>query len=209
MAGDPLQCKIVLIGSTYVGRTETLNWLTYGSLPETSDPVIGQTWISHSIEVDSRRVEALLWDISGNERFRSLMPLYLRGAGGAVMIYDLTDCTTFEDIKSYFLPKFLEYADKRAKIVIVGNKADLVESGGDVERDAVEFAKENGYPHYRVSAKTGEGIETVFEELIGQIVRNGLTTAPKASPKAVAAREIESGSSARRRRKESWEHIYP
>jgi 50S ribosomal subunit-associated GTPase HflX len=66
-----------------------------------------------------------------------------------------------------------------AKVMIVGNKTDLVDPGGEVELMARAFARERGYSHHTVSAKTGEGIDAVFEDLLGSIIREPHTpTAP-------------------------------
>jgi putative ribosome biogenesis GTPase RsgA len=73
---------------------------------------------------------------------------------------------------------FVEATSPEAKVAIVGNKADLVKEGGEVEERARMFAKENGYAHYTVSAKTGEGIDTLFKEFTASIVRSGLVGNP-------------------------------
>jgi tRNA U34 5-carboxymethylaminomethyl modifying GTPase MnmE/TrmE len=77
-----------------------------------------------------------------------------------------------------WLRVFVKAADPKAKIAIVGNRADLVKEGEEVEQKAREFAKEKGYAHYRVSAKTGEGIDTLFQEFTASIFRSGLVEKP-------------------------------
>jgi 50S ribosomal subunit-associated GTPase HflX len=135
-------------------------------------------------------------------------------AVGAVTIYDLTRRDMLADLTCDWIPSFCDLIWRKAKIVMVGNKADLVEAGGEVELRAQEYARNEGYSHYIVSAKTGEGIKAAFEEFLALIVRSGLVphvsaeTPPESAP--AIEPEADNGHLSRRsRRKASWEYIYP
>jgi small GTP-binding protein len=164
--------------------------------------------------VDSRDVRAGLWDTAGQERFRSILKPYYSRAAGAVAVYDLTRGETLADLTYDWIPSFREIAGSKAKIVIVGNKSDLVESGGEVELEAQKCARENGYSNCVMSAKTGEGVEEGFEDFVRLIVRSGLVSGAREATATESPtemeRETDSGRLSRRSwLKASWEYIYP
>jgi small GTP-binding protein len=206
--------KVIVIGGSCAGKTCILDRLIDHKFSDCTFATLGCDLRKYSTVVDSRNVRAHFWSTASPERFRSTRKFDYRGAVGAVAVYDLTRGETFTDLTDDWIPSFREVAGPKAKIVIVGNKSDLVEAGGEVELEAERFAAKNGYSHWVVSAKTGEGVDECFEEFVRLIVRSGVVPGVSAaavteSPPAME-READSGHLSRRsRRKASWEYIYP
>jgi small GTP-binding protein len=201
---EPMVLKLALLGEESVGKTSILDQFINHKFSPSRKLTVCVAVSCYLTEVDSHRIEVKLWDTAGEARYRPLLPLYSVKALGAMAVYDLTRPETFTELTSFGIPSFLERAHEKAKVAIVGNKADLVEMDGEVEQKAREFARAKGHLHYTVSAKTGEGIGKVFEELVGQIVRSGLVDGIPASPGAAIERDTESscfGGQRKRRRK--------
>jgi GTPase SAR1 family protein len=178
---DPLKVRLALIGGEQgTGASSMFHQLFKHEFPPYGISHIGAVYESYSIEIDSRPVIADIFLLPTKKAFKSIVEPWFRRALGLVAVYDLTMASTFAELTEIWIPLFLELADPSAKVVIVGNKVDLVIPGGQIELMAREFARENGYLHHTVSAKTGEWIDLVFEDLIRRIVRklSGPTAAP-------------------------------
>jgi small GTP-binding protein len=173
MAAQPNESdvKVVIFGDSGVGAGSIYYRLCDHTFPPDGVVHTGAMFESYSTEVESCLVVAQIWLLAGQRRYQNLAKMYMRHAVGAVAVYDLAEVETFTQLTSSWIPLFLEAADPPAKVVILGNKADLVDPGGEVELMAREFARGRGYSHFTVSAKTGEGIEACFEDLLGSIVR--------------------------------------
>jgi small GTP-binding protein len=173
----PLSFRILLLGENCVGKTCIFHQLIHHEFCD-QVPTVLCTSALYSCEVDSRPVNVTVFDTPGNERFLALVHIYAKGAIGAILVYDLSDGPTCDSLYRGWIDWFLYAVGPEAKVAIVGNKADLVKEGGEVEGRARMFAKENGYAHYTVSGKTGEGIDTLFKEFTESIVRSGLLGEP-------------------------------
>lgn len=121
---------------------------------------------------DGTQVELAIWDTSGQEKYNSLTAAFLRNALGAVIAYDITNRESFDhvdDTRIGWLKQF-NRACPDGVAVLVGNKADLVERRQVPTADAADFAAKRGMKHHEVSAKTGDSVTAVFEDLAREIV---------------------------------------
>lgn len=168
-----MDLKLVVLGSSYVGKTSLINRYCNGSFIEDTLSTIGAGFFTHSLQVDGSEVTLMLWDTAGEERFRSVAPSLLRGANGMILVFDVTKFSTFEELDVY-MDMFLDTCsfdpNSFVPVLLLGNKADLGKC--DVPNEAIEkwMKKNNVGIHYLVSAKTGENVQQAFEEFIKQIV---------------------------------------
>ena len=109
-----------------------------------------------------------IWDLGGQESFKSLRKLYLEGANGALIIFDMTKSKTFEKLSDWVG----DFKDARGEqpILLVGNKTDLIENIKVNENEASDFASKHGMEFIKTSAKTGENVEVAFLNLIKVIL---------------------------------------
>jgi len=81
-----------------------------------------------------------IWDTSGQEKYRSLTPMYFRDADAAILFFDLSNSKSFDDLKFYWMRQVEEYGPGNIQVVIVGNKLDLVDTGPDLQRQLSDVA---------------------------------------------------------------------
>lgn len=117
-----------MIGNASVGKTSIISRFMYDSMPSSKKPTIGA--LEHNktyfLEASSRNLNVCVWDVSGQEKFRSIANMYYRDADGALLIYDTTDRKTFEDVEIW-LGELNEKAPKSIEIMMIGNKIDLTD----------------------------------------------------------------------------------
>ena len=106
-----------------------------------------------------------VWDTAGQETYRSLNRIFYKGAKIAVMVYDITNKATFEEIQKYWLGQIRSVCGDEAIIGILGNKSDLFANEQVPEQMAREFAEKNKCFFALCSAYEGVGIEEAFKEL--------------------------------------------
>jgi small GTP-binding protein len=156
----PDELKVVLIGSSSVGKTRILTRATTGSFEEATMSTIGATYTSKLVQFHDRTIRLQLWDTAGRERHRVLTPMYFRDAAAAIVVYSVTSKQSFGDVDSW-VETFVEHTGSRA-IFLVGNKIDLDEKREVSMSDGRGKAVMMTAFFAEVSAKTGEGIEQLF-----------------------------------------------
>ena len=165
------KCRIVIIGNASVGKTALLNQLIDHSFHEFEQSTIGANYQLYAASIDGTRVEVQIWDTAGQEKFKSLGPIYYRNSLGAAVVFDVTNRKTFDDL-SEWITAFTEVAGTDTSIVIVANKIDAVEKQ-QIEFDEIrDWAESKGYLLFLTSAKTGEGVEQLFYALAKDILLN-------------------------------------
>lgn len=159
--------KIVILGDSGVGKSSLLVRFVRNEFHENTRSTISAAYLTRSVEVEDKITELSIWDTAGQERFRSLnTPMYYRGASGAVIVYDLTDATSFNNARGWFT-QLKMLGESNVQVALVGNKADKVQQTDTktLEAQAIEFAAQNAMFHLSTSAKTGLNVEEVFKEL--------------------------------------------
>jgi len=121
-----------------------------------------------TIDLDDKIVKLQIWDTAGQERFRTITSSYYRGAHGIIVAYDVTDETSFSNVKMW-LREINRHARKDVDIMLVGNKADLPESRIVPTEQGKELADSMGIGFLETSAKTSTNVETIFLTMAKQI----------------------------------------
>lgn len=93
--------KIVVIGDSAVGKSNLLSRFARDEFDHNSKATIGVEFQTQVVEVDGKEIKAQVWDTAGQERFRAVTSAYYRGAVGALIVYDISRSTTFENIKRW------------------------------------------------------------------------------------------------------------
>ncbi|GAA5857863.1 hypothetical protein JCM1840_000941 [Sporobolomyces johnsonii] len=126
-AADYLEAKVVILGSQGVGKTSLITRSTTGRFSYQLSSTIGASFLTKKLNVSGTKVRFQIWDPAGQERFRSMAPLYYRGALAAILVYDITDENSFQDIKIW-LEELRKNMSSELIILVVGAKADLATS---------------------------------------------------------------------------------
>ncbi|OQV15909.1 putative Ras-related protein RABA2a [Hypsibius exemplaris] len=118
--------KVVLIGDSGVGKSNLLSRYARNefSHEHSHKGTVGVEFATRTVPIDGRQIKAQFWDTAGQERYRAIGSAYYRGALGALLVYDLTDITTFNNAEVW-LKEFRSFTDDDVVIMLVGNKSDL------------------------------------------------------------------------------------
>ncbi len=98
-------------------------------MPSNSGPTVGAAEYVKQIYLNqsSRNLNLEIWDVSGQDKFRSLTNMYFRDADGAILVYDVTDKDTFDNLKNMWIKDIQDKAPENIQLAMVGNKNDLDE----------------------------------------------------------------------------------
>ena len=157
-----MSIKVVLVGDTQVGKTCIISRLVNDVFKGNNPATIGAAFQTFSLTTDSGTVTLQIWDTAGQEKYRSLTPMYYRSAEIAILCYDVTNARSFESMEQW-TNELVEKAPPNMQLIIAGNKIDLAEERVISEASARAFADKNGAAYYaEVSAKAGEGVKELF-----------------------------------------------
>ncbi|MHA1339829.1 MAG: GTP-binding protein [Promethearchaeota archaeon] len=164
--------KIVIAGDGGVGKTSLTNKYITGIFNESSQITIGVDFFIKDLEIENIGVVRLqIWDFGGEERFRFILPSYMRGANGILFLYSITDPATLMHFDDW--SPLLRTYDQNIPILLAGSKADLVHMRKVPTNEAIDFARSRGCIGFvEVSAKTGLNIEEAFDTLTKIMIKN-------------------------------------
>ncbi|KAG0725155.1 Ras-related protein Rab-18 [Chionoecetes opilio] len=162
--------KILIIGESGVGKSSLLLRFTDDTFDIEQSATIGVDFKVKTVTVDGNTVKLAIWDTAGQERFRTLTPSYYRGAQGVILVYDVTKRNTFAKLNMW-LDELETYSTRTDVIkMLVGNKIDKEKI--EVSReDGLKFARRHAMLFIEASAKTRDGVQCAFEELVQKIVQ--------------------------------------
>lgn len=164
-----LDRKVVIIGATDVGKTSITMRYCHGSFTTPTAATIGASFLQKRILVGplKRKMTLQIWDTAGQERFRSMAPMYYRNAKAAILVFDLHNEATFEKAKEW-LHDLKHHVSDDIVLALVGNKSDCPSSFNFAV--AQQFAREIGAMTFCTSAKSGEGVNQLFERVGEQLL---------------------------------------
>ncbi|CEM00744.1 unnamed protein product [Vitrella brassicaformis CCMP3155] len=156
--------KLVLLGDASVGKSCLVVRFAKDEFYEYQEPTIGAAFMTQSVTLGDEIVKFEIWDTAGQERYRSLAPMYYRGAAAAVVVYDITNKESFDGAKSW-INELKAVLPSDVVIALTGNKIDL-EASRCVSTELAEgYAEDNALLFKETSAKTGEGVRELFDEI--------------------------------------------
>lgn len=153
--------KLVLLGEASVGKSCLVVRFAKGEFYEYQEPTIGAAFMTQTVNLGDVAVKFEIWDTAGQERYKSLAPMYYRGAAAAVIVYDVTSKESFDGAKSWVN----ELQPTGSLIALAGNKADLEVNRVVDAETAQAYANEMGILFMETSAKTGQNVTEIFQEV--------------------------------------------
>ena len=157
--------KILTLGDTLVGKSSIVLRFSDNRFDDNQLATIGIDYKTKYIKVKDASVKVLLWDTAGQEKFRNIARQYYKGANGVLLIYDVCDRKSYERI-GFWMDELKQNNEiEQLYIILVGNKIDLEEKRVVTREEAEKYAEDNNINYLEVSAKTGEGILDLFNEV--------------------------------------------
>jgi len=160
--------KLLLIGDSGVGKSCILLRFVDGTYTDTVISTIGVDYKNRIIDLHDQKIKLQIWDTAGQERFRTITSSYYRGAHGIIVVYDVTDQQTFNNVKQW-LQEIERYASDNVIKLICGNKVDLSANKLVDQATAQEMADQMGVKFMETSAKDGTNIEAAIKMLAEMI----------------------------------------
>uniref|UniRef100_A0A8D2LLC5 small monomeric GTPase n=1 Tax=Varanus komodoensis TaxID=61221 RepID=A0A8D2LLC5_VARKO len=156
-----LSLQVMLVGDSGVGKTCLLVRFKDGAfLAGSFISTVGIDFRNKVLNVDGVRVKLQIWDTAGQERFRSVTHAYYRDAHALLLLYDVTNRASFDNIQAW-LTEIHEYAKQDVVLMLLGNKVSSPERVVRRE-DGEKLAKEYGVPFMETSARSGLNVDLAF-----------------------------------------------
>ena len=161
--------KLNFLGDQTVGKSSILNRFLYNTFTEDYEATVGLDFQSKNVQIDNKDIHLLFFDTAGQEKFRPLIPIYIRDADIIFLVYDISNKETFNHIPGW-LNELTNINKEKVILFLVGNKKELIDGREVSYNEGEKFAKENGLIFQEISAKTGEGFsELFFYKLLNEI----------------------------------------
>ncbi len=164
--------KIVLLGDASVGKTSLINQYVEGRFATDYRPSIGVGFEFKDIffEKVQAKVRVVIWDIAGQPKYDSQRNTYFSGCQGALIVYDITNASSFDNVRKKWVKDMKTYGKPDAAYILIGNKSDLVETRVISKEQGERLAGEvNVTSFIETSAKNGNNVEHAFLSLINKI----------------------------------------
>lgn len=171
----------MLLGESSVGKSSIVTRFTTGNFHR-SNATIGAAFTTKTLSLESivpetgetidKKIKLEIWDTAGQERYRSLAPMYYRNTDVALIVFDVTNKDSIARAQSwiYELNRYInegEHEERGILIKIVGNKIDLNPEARETQN--LPYIQDQGYNWFPVSAKTGDGIDELFDTIVKEI----------------------------------------
>ncbi|EEA08347.1 Ras family protein SEC4, putative [Cryptosporidium muris RN66] len=160
--------KLLLLGDSAVGKSSLLLRFCENKFENSFVLTIGVDFKSKIIELNGKKLKLQVWDTAGQERFRTITPAYFRSAMGVILVYDITNIETFNNL-SYWMKNLEEYANINVQKILVGNKCDLNSQRQVSEQRGKELAQEYKIPFFETSAKLDSSVTEAFSCIAEEI----------------------------------------
>lgn len=159
--------KVVIFGDAGTGKTTLTQRFLTNLFKSDSKMTIGVDFEVKSLEINEKKVKLQIWDFGGEERFRFLLPTYVRGANGALFMYDVTNYSSLAHIDNWLLVVKKEIrSEDQFPVIVVGGKADLIDDREISGEEGINISKSRGVDGFiECSSKTGENVEETFQAL--------------------------------------------
>lgn len=154
-----IQKKICMLGASAVGKTSLVSRFVRSLFSDKYHTTVGVKVDKKVVALGQEQMDLLLWDLYGEDEFQRIRASYLRGSSGYVLVVDGTRRETLE--KAVVLQNRTEETIGKVPFVLVVNKADLAEKW-EIDDAAIDELNKRGWPAFKTSAKTGEGVEQAF-----------------------------------------------
>ncbi|OMJ68482.1 hypothetical protein SteCoe_34048 [Stentor coeruleus] len=161
--------RIILVGNAGVGKSCILQRFLEKGFDDKYEVTIGVEFGTKQIKIDNKLIKVQIWDTAGQENYKSITRSFYKRAHGIILMYDITNKTSFNDLESW-LNDIKDYANDGVDIALAGNQVDLVAYQDNYREvtytQGYDMKNKNNFCSYHeTSAKTGQNVNELFQEL--------------------------------------------
>ena len=156
--------KVIIFGDAGSGKTTLLKRYMTNLFISDTQMTIGVDFEIKTIVINRKTIKLQIWDFGGEERFRFLLPRYIRGAGGGIFMYDITNYSSLAHVDDWL--SVVAEVEEEFPIILVGGKLDLERERKVSKQEGIKIAKSRKLNTLiECSSKTGENVELIFSTI--------------------------------------------
>ena len=163
--------KVVVVGDSGVGKTNLIKRFINDTFNKDSKATVGVEFLSKTYLINQEVFKIEIWDTAGQERYKSITAAYYKGAKGAMIVYDVTNQTSFDNVDNW-ANEIKEKAARNINLMIVGNKTDLTDKIVVTSEVATEKAKALEIPIMETSALDSTNVKEAFYQLLREMYKS-------------------------------------
>ena len=164
--------KLIIIGDSGVGKSSVLSQYVDQTFINSHISTIGVDFKITNVNIGDKIAKLQIWDTAGQERFRTITTSYYRGAHGIILVYDVTNRESFDNIVNWV--DNIERYSKNPRLILIGNKTDLPNKRVVSYEEALDYSNSLGLSFLETSAKNNLNIEDIFTKLVHDIYDNNI-----------------------------------
>lgn len=171
-----ISLTFLTIGSSTVGKSSFITRYAKNEYKENIYSTVGIDYQSKSFSMFGMKIAVKIFDTAGQERFRGLARSYYKNADGIILMYNIADRDSYNDVEKW-RREIKENASSKSMLLLVGNKCDLEENRKTTKEEAESLAKKSEMDYFECSAKTGKNVNEAIEHLVEQCLKKrGINT---------------------------------
>ena len=165
-----MNIKVAFLGEEGVGKTSLIKQYIIGTFNEHQAATNGASFCSKALEINNEKYIADIWDIAGNNKYRSLSKYFFVDADIIILVYDITKEESFLEL-DFWLDAILQTKGKKVPMILVGNKSDLSENAKVLEKDGRKLAQIIGAKFIYTSAKITD-LREIFDNALISLIKS-------------------------------------
>ncbi len=170
-AKEDYKLKVVVVGDSGVGKTNLINRFASDKFDTNSKATIGVEFVYKTLKINKEVIKVEVWDTAGQERYRAITSSYYKGAKGAIIVYDITNEDSFNNVESW-MNEVTKKGKTDMQFLLVGNKKDLINDRKVTEQKGIDKAKELNMNLFEASALEKTNVNEAFNYLVKEIYLN-------------------------------------
>ena len=162
--------KLMVIGEARAGKTSLISRYCKNVFESNNYlSTMGIDFQIKNLEINSKKIRLQIWDTAGQERFRNIAKNYYQSSDGFIIVYDISNVDSFHTL-DYWVKEIKANSQELSKMILVGNKCDLIEERQVKKEEGQDYAKKQKMKFYEISAKDGTNVNKAFDNLIKDIL---------------------------------------
>ena len=163
--------KVVVVGDSGVGKTNLIKRFVSNEFKSDSKATVGVEFLSKNFIINGEIFKIEIWDTAGQERYKSITTAYYKGAKGAMIVYDVTNQTSFDNVDKWY-NEIKEKASKNINLIVIGNKNDLIDKKIINSESSIEKAKSFGIAIMETSALDASNVKEAFYLILQEMYKS-------------------------------------